>query len=72
MRLIVDTVIALLLVAVLGTILWDQREDRERAQSIALVQQAMEAIESQSLYRAAIGDARASAAAHESDSFPSF
>lgn len=64
MRLLVDTVIALLLLAVLGTILWHQRADRHRAEQIAMVQQAMQAIESQSLYRAAIGDARASNAGY--------
>ena len=62
MRLLVDTVIALILVAILGAVLWTQRLDQQRLEQVALVQQAMAALESQALYRAAIGEVHATSA----------
>lgn len=55
-RLFIDTVLALTLVGILGTILYQQRLERQRLASIEHVQEAMRAMESQALYRAAIRD----------------
>ena len=59
MRLVLDTLVALMLVGVLGGITWQQRAERVRAERIEGVRQAISAIESQSLYHAALGDAEA-------------
>lgn len=59
MRLLVDTVIALMLAAMLGGALLSQRQDREQLDRIAAVQQSVRAIQSQALYRAAMGEVEA-------------
>ena len=61
MRLILDTLVALMLVAVLGGVTWQQRSERLRVERIEGVRQAITAIESQSLYRAALGEVEATA-----------
>ena len=61
MRLIIHSLIALMLVAVLGGILWHQRHQQQNIRQVEAVQHAMRAIESQSLYRTAVGDAQGSA-----------
>jgi hypothetical protein len=57
MRLVVDTLIAVMLIAVLGGLLLRQRSEQSMLERIGLVQQSIRAIESQALYRAAVGDA---------------
>ena len=54
MRLLIDTLIALMLAAVLGAVLMDHRQDQEQMDRVAAVQQAVRAIQSQALYRAAM------------------
>jgi hypothetical protein len=60
MRLLVDTLIALMLVAVLAVLVIKQRVERSQLDRITAAQQSIHALESQALYRAAIGDAEAS------------
>jgi hypothetical protein len=59
MRLLVDTMIALTLVGVLAAILLQQRQSQEQLERVAAVQEAIRAIQSQALYRAAIQDSEA-------------
>lgn len=56
MRLIIDTLIALMLVGLLGSILWKQRDEQRLLDHVQSVHSAMRAIEAQAVYRAAIGD----------------
>ncbi|MBI1367914.1 MAG: hypothetical protein GC162_04590 [Planctomycetes bacterium] len=60
MRLFADTLLALTLIAVLGGVVVYQREQGDHLQQVVAVQQAIHAIESQCLYRAAVGDVPAS------------
>ena len=57
MRLLVDTLIALTLVAVLAAMLLQQRHNQEQLARVAAVQEAIRAIHSQALYRAAVHEA---------------
>lgn len=59
MRLLVDTLIVCMLLGTLAGILIYQRSQRSELLRIEAVQQAMRAIESESLYRAALGEAEA-------------
>lgn len=59
MRLIIDTLLALLLILVLGGILWYQRGQEEKLTRVAAVQEALRAIESKALYHGALGDVQA-------------
>ena len=59
MRLMLDTIVALLLVGLLGGLLWLQRQEQMQQHHIEQVQHALRALESQALYRAAVGDAQA-------------
>jgi hypothetical protein len=56
MRLLVDTLIASMLVMLLGGILWQQRQEDHWIEEITSVQQSVQAIRSQALYRAALGN----------------
>lgn len=56
MRLIVDTMLALLLIAVLGGILWYQRGQEQWLDKVTAVQEALRAVESKALYYGALGD----------------
>lgn len=56
MRLVIDTLIAVMLVVVLGVLVLRQRGEQAMLDSVANVQQSIRAIESQSLYRAALGE----------------
>lgn len=61
MRLLVDTLIASMLVMLLGGIVWQQRQEDRWVEDIASVQQSIQAIRSQALYRAALGNLELSA-----------
>lgn len=56
MRLVIDTLIAVMLVVVLGVLLLRQRGEQAMLDSVADVQQAIRTIESQALYRVALGE----------------
>lgn len=56
MRLLIDTLIALMLAGILGAVVLDHRQDRHQLDRVAAVQQAVRAIQSQSLWRAAMGE----------------
>lgn len=56
MRLVIDTLIAVMLVVVLGVLVLRQRGEQAMLDSVANVQQSIRAIESQALYRAALGE----------------
>jgi hypothetical protein len=60
MRLLVDTLIAAMLAAVLGSIVWYQRHEALELDQVAAVQEALRCIQGQSAYRVAIGEADAS------------
>jgi hypothetical protein len=56
MRLIVDTMLALLLIGVLGGIIWYQRGQEAWLDKVTAVQEALRAVESKALYYGALGD----------------
>lgn len=56
MRLFVDSVLAIMLIGVLATLLWFQHHQDDFIDEIAATQHSMQVIESQCLYRAAVGD----------------
>lgn len=59
MRLLVDILIALMLITTLAGVLYFQQSEEEEMLRVHAVQQAMRSIESESLYRAALGEAEA-------------
>lgn len=64
MRLILDTLVALILVAVLAGLLWQLREEQVHWSRVEQVRQAIQVIQSQSLYHAAVGDVEATPHGH--------
>lgn len=56
MRLLVDSLIALMLVAVLGGIFWHRHAAEDQIQRVEATQQALRAIEAQALYQASLGE----------------
>lgn len=55
MRLVVDGLIALMLLAVLAAVLWHQRAQADRIGQVEATQRAIRTIESQALYHASLG-----------------
>jgi len=55
MRLLVDSLIALMLVAVLGGVLWHRRAAEEQVERVEATQQSLRAIEAQALYHGSLG-----------------
>jgi len=55
MRLLVDSLIALMLVAVLGGVLWHRRAAEQQVENVEATQKAMRAIEAQALYQGSLG-----------------
>jgi type II secretory pathway pseudopilin PulG len=56
MRLLVDSLIALTLVAVLGGVLWHRRAAERQVENVEATQQSLRAIEAQALYRGSLGE----------------
>jgi hypothetical protein len=57
LRLLIDTLIAAMLVAILSGVVWQQRQQESHMAKVDAVQQAVRAIQSQAFYRGAVGDA---------------
>lgn len=55
MRLVVDSLIAVMLLAVLAAVLWQQRAQADRIERVEATQHAIRAIESQALFQASLG-----------------
>lgn len=56
MRLLIDTLIALMLVGILGGIVYHRQQGQYRIEQIQATQQAVRAIQSQARYHAALGE----------------
>ena len=56
MRLLFDTILALVLIGVLGGIIWLQRGQEQWLDKVTLVHESLRAIDSKALYFAALGE----------------
>lgn len=64
MRLMVDSVIAVMLIGILGGVLWNHRLEQQEIDHVLSVQESMSAIMAQSMLHAASGQAAASPAGY--------